>query len=435
MHKIWAVIRREFLEKIRTRAFLIGTVLGPLILLGLTLMPVLLDQRETAPKRIAVVDGASGTAGIKVTEALAASRRPGASGAVRYTVSRVPADGRVEPVRDSLIAMTGLPHGTETLDGVLVLTDQGIDGGHIPYLGVNVGSPGEMDKLASEVQTALRLERLQRAGIDPFIALPALRQVDIVTSKVTGGKVTGESGHSSFLLAYFMGFVLYIAMLLYGVQVMSSVVEEKTSRIAEVLASSVTPFQMMLGKVLGVGGAGLLQLSIWGITATLVTTYKTQLARLLGAAPDSLATMSIPSMHPDLLAVFLVYFVLGFLLFAAAYAAVAALCSTQQEAQQANTPVTFCIMAGFIAMFSLLNDPSGSLARTLSMVPIVAPFVVPVRYSLAPIPLPELLLSMALLLTAVLAVTWVAGRVYRVGILMYGKKPKLSEVWRWVRAA
>jgi ABC-2 type transport system permease protein len=435
MHKVWAVIRREFLEKIRTRAFLIGTILGPVILLGLTLMPVLLDRRETAPKRIAVVDGASGTVGMKVTEALSASRRPGAAGAVRYTVSRVPAEGRVDAVRDSLIALTGLPHGSESLDGVLVLTDQAVDGGRIPYLGVNVGSPAEMDKLTSELQTALRLERLQRAGIDPFVALPALRQVDVVTSKVTAGKLTGESGNSSFLLAYFMGFVLYIAMLLYGVQVMSSVVEEKTSRIAEVLASSLTPFQMMLGKVLGVGGAGLLQLSIWGATATLVTTYKGQIAKLLGASPDSLATMRLPSMRPDLLAVFLIYFVLGFLLFAAAYAAVAALCSTQQEAQQANTPVTFCIVAGFMAMFSLLNDPSGSLARTLSMVPIFAPFVVPVRYSLAPIPLPELLLSMSILFATMLGVVWVAGRIYRVGILMYGKKPKLTEVWRWVRAS
>jgi ABC-2 type transport system permease protein len=381
------------------------------------------------------VDGASDDVGMKVTEALAASRREGTSGAARYSVVRVPARDRVESVRDSLIAITGVHKGgVEGLDGILVLTDESVDGGRIPYLGVNVGSMADMRKLETELQTTLRQERLRRAGIDVFTGMKASRSVDVVTSKVTAGKLTGESGTTSFMLAYVMGFILYFAMLLYGVQVMNSVMEEKTNRIAEVLASSVTPFQMMLGKVLGVGGVGLLQLGIWGSTAMLVTTYRAPLARLFGASPDALTAVKLPSVRPDLLAVFLIYFVLGFLLYAAAYAAVAAMCNSQQEAQQANTPVTLCIVAGFMAMFSLLNEPSGSLARTLSLIPVMAPFVVPVRYSLAPIPIAELLLSMTLTFGGMLLVVWIAGRIYRVGILMYGKRPKLSEIWRWVRS-
>ncbi len=435
MHKIWAVMRREFLEKVRTRAFIIGTVLFPVLMIGLTVLPILLDRRETEPKRVAIVDGASGDVGMKVTEALAAARREGDNGAARYSVVRVPARDRVESVRDSLVAITGVQQeGVEGLDGILVLTDESVDGGRIPYLGVNVGSMADMRKLETELQTTLRQERLRRAGIDVFIGMKASREVDVVAQKVTSGKLTGESGASSFMLAYIMGLVLYMTMLLYGVQVMNSVMEEKTNRIAEVLSSSVKPFEMMLGKVLGVGGVGLLQLSIWGGTAMLVTTYRAPLARLFGASPDALTAMKLPSVRPDLLAVFLIYFVLGFLLYAAAYAAVAAMCNSQQEAQQANTPVTLCIVAGFMAMFSLLNEPSGSLARTLSLIPVTAPFVVPVRYSLAPIPIPELLLSMAVTLAGVLFVVWVAGRIYRVGILMYGKRPKISELWRWVRS-
>ena len=435
MHKIWAVMRREFLEKVRTRAFIIGTVLFPVLMIGLTVLPILLDRRETEPKRVAIVDGASGDVGMKVTEALAAARREGDNGAARYSVVRVPARDRVESVRDSLVAITGVQlEGVEGLDGILVLTDESVDGGRIPYLGVNVGSMADMRKLETELQTTLRQERLRRAGIDVFIGMKASREVDVVAQKVTSGKLTGESGALSFMLAYIMGLILYMTMLLYGVQVMNSVMEEKTNRIAEVLSSSVKPFEMMLGKVLGVGGVGLLQLSIWGGTAMLVTTYRAPLARLFGASPDALTGMQLPSVRPDLLAVFLIYFVLGFLLYAAAYAAVAAMCNSQQEAQQANTPVTLCIVAGFMAMFSLLNEPSGSLARTLSLIPVTAPFVVPVRYSLAPIPIPELLLSMAVTLAGVLFVVWVAGRIYRVGILMYGKRPKISELWRWVRS-
>jgi ABC-2 type transport system permease protein len=439
VNKIWAVIRREFIERVRTRAFLIGTLLFPVLMVGLSLMPLLLEGRETAPKRIAVVDGASGDVGVKVRDALAASRRDGQAGSpgiARYSATHFKASGRVGDVRDSLIALVGVGKAdAETFDGILVLEDESVNSGRVPYLGVNVGSPGDMRKLEDVLQTSLRLERLIRAGVDPYLAMPALRNVDLQTQKIASGRLTGESGSTSFLLAYIMGFVLYLALVLYGVQVMTSVVEEKTNRISEVLVSSLSPFQMMLGKVIGVGSVGLLQLGIWGATAMLVTTYRAPLARLFGASPQAAAAFKVPEFRPDLLAVFLVFFILGFLLFSAAYAAVAAMCNSPQEAQQANTPVTMTIMAGWVAMFSLLNEPSGSLARTLSLVPVLAPFVVPVRYSLAPIPLPELLLSALLLLAAMLLVVWVAGRIYRVGILMYGKRPKLSEVWRWVRAS
>ncbi|MCU0621396.1 MAG: ABC transporter permease [Gemmatimonadales bacterium] len=431
MHKVWAVVRREFLERVRTRAFLLGTLLFPLLMLGLTLLPVLLERRETAPKRIAVVDASTGEAGPRVVDALAAARR-GEGGAARYVVTRVPAEGDGVSVRDTLVRRTGTEGEGTRYDGILVLTDDGVAKGRIPYYGTNVGSPNDMRRLEAEVQTALRLERLRRAGIDPFTAMPALRPIDLQTAKVTAGTLTGESGGASFLLAYIMGFVLYFAMVLYGVQVMNAVVEEKTSRIAEVLASSLTPFQMMLGKVLGVGGAGLLQLGVWGITAMAVTTYRTQLARMVGASPEMLSQMQVPDVRPDLLLVFLVFFVLGFLLYSSLYAAVAAMCNSQQEAQQANTPVTLLIVAGFMAVFALLNEPSGTLARTLSLVPFLAPFVVPVRYSLAPIPLPELLLSIAITLATMLAVVWLAGRIYRTGILMYGKRPSFAEVLRWV---
>jgi len=193
MHKIWAIVRREFLDKVRTKAFLIGTLLFPVLMIGLSLLPVLLNRRESAPKRIAVVDGTHGEVGMKVTEALAAARRQGTEG-TRYTVSRVPAQNRTDAVRDSLVALVGLEQaGSETLDGVLVLTDESVDSGRIPYLGVNVGSMGDMNKLESELQTALRLERLRRAGVDPFVAMPALRPIDVVTQKVTAGKLTPVS--------------------------------------------------------------------------------------------------------------------------------------------------------------------------------------------------------------------------------------------------
>jgi ABC-2 type transport system permease protein len=189
----------------------------------------------------------------------------------------------------------------------------------------------------------------------------------------------------------------------------------------------------MLGKVLGVSAVALLQLGIWSGTAKLLTSQRAAIAGLLGVPATQAMAMPIPAISGDLLAVYLTFFVLGFFLYAAAYAAVAATCNTQQEAQQAAIPVTMCIAVGLILLFGLLDEPNGSLARTLSLIPMFAPFVTPVRYSLSPLPLGELALSGGLTALGVLGVSWVASRIYRVGILMYGKRASVGEVLRWIR--
>ena len=183
--------------------------------------------------------------------------------------------------------------------------------------------------------------------------MQATAPIDLQTSRVSNGEVTGQSGESSFMLAYVMSFLLYIALILYGNQVMSSILEEKSNRIMEVLVSSLSPFQLMLGKVLGVSAVALLQLGIWSGTAKLLTSQRTAIAGLLGVSATQAMAMPIPAINGDLLVVYLLFFVLGFFLYAAAYAAVAATCNTQQEAQQAAIPVTMCIAVGLILLFGL----------------------------------------------------------------------------------
>jgi len=434
VHKVWAVIRREFVERVRTRTFLLSTLLFPALMIGITVLPVLLDRRVQAPKRIAVLDGASGEAGARVTDGLAAAKRTGGTGAARYVVTRVVAGADVDRQRDSLVRQVGVRGEVEGLDGVLVISDDAVTTGKIPYYGANVGSPQDMRRLETEVQTALRLERLRRAGIDPFVAMPALRPIDLQAQKVSGGTVTGESGDASFILAYAMSFLLYMALVLYGNQVMTSVVEEKASRISEVLMGSMRPFQLLLGKVLGVGAVGLVQLGVWAGTAMALTRFRAQLAGLFGVAPDSLRTMPIPEVSPGLLAVFLLFFVLGFLFYASLYAAVGSTCSTVQETQQASVPVTMTIAVGLILMFSLFGEPNGSLARTLSLLPPFAPFMTPVRHALVRLSPVEIALSALVVAAGVVAVAWLAGQIYRTGILMHGRRASLREVWRWLRA-
>ncbi len=436
MHKLLAVIRREFMVRVHTRAFVVGTVLGPLLMAALFVMPMLLESRDKAPKRIVVYDAASGDFGGRVTQAMTAARRgDGPDAAPRYNITPYPAGPDNLAPLDSLVGRTGLTgaRSVEGFDGILLVTDSALTTGRMHYYGSNVGSLSEMGELQRTVRQAIIGERLSRAGVSATVLVEATSPVSLESSRVSNGQVSGQSGESSFLLAYVMTFLLYMALLLYGSQVMLSVVEEKSNRIMEVLVSSLTPFQLMLGKVLGVSAVALLQLGIWTGTAKLLTSQRAAIAGLFGASPTQAMSMPIPAISGDLLAVYLTFFVLGFFLYAAAYAAVAATCTTQQEAQQAAMPVTICIAAGLILLFGLLDEPNGNLARTLSLVPLFAPFVTPVRYSLTPLPLSELALSAGLTALGVLAVAWVAARIYRVGILMYGKRASLAEIARWIR--
>ncbi|MEO8294148.1 MAG: ABC transporter permease [Gemmatimonadota bacterium] len=437
MHKLWAVIRREFQARVQTKAFVIGTVLGPVIMGCMFVLPVLLSNRETRPKHIVVVDAASGQFGVKLERALAEERKgTGATAKPKYVVTRIPAAGRLAEVRDSLIRLTGLARDTvHQIDGLLIASDQAFESGKVEYLGDNVGSPSEMGQLGNLVGQPILTERLERKGVDPVLVREAQGRIDLNTSKITEGRLTGESGDASFALAYAMAFLLYFSLLIYGIQVMTSVIEEKSNRIMEVLASSLSPFQLMAGKVIGVGAVGLLQLGIWVGTAAFLSANAVMITGLLNMPPEAAAQMPLPAIRPDLLIVFLAFFLVGFFLFAAAYAAVGAMCNTMQEAQQASSVLTLIVLAGFISIFSLLNEPNGTLARVMSMIPLFAPIVMPVRYSLTSISWLEVLTSLGLTILGMFAVAWLAGRIYRVGILMYGKKPSLRELAHWVRAA
>lgn len=436
VHKILAVIRREFVERVRTKAFVIGTILGPVFFIAIVIIPALLLSRGSTGLRVAVVDAAEGDFAERVVAALAKVKAgSGEAAKAKYLPVRVPAAGRAADVVDSLVPKTGLGRDTagDALDGILLVNESGIATGRISYYGDNVGSLEDMQGLRQVLTEPVVSERLRRAGVDPEVALGATRPVDLETRKVAEGKLTGESGAATFALAYAMGIILYMALLLYGSQVMTSIIEEKANRIIEVLVSSLTPFQMMLGKVVGVGLVSMLQLGIWASAALYLSENRATVMGWFGIQ-GAAGGMGLPAMQVELLLVFLVFFALGFLLYSSAYAAVGSMCNTVQETQQAQMPVMMFVLVGFFSTFALLRDPTSTFAKVAGFIPPLAPFVVPVRYSLSPIPLLELLATGATTVLGMLAVVWFAARIYRVGILMYGKRASLRDVARWVAA-
>jgi ABC-2 type transport system permease protein len=424
VHKIWVVIRREFLAKVTNKWFLIATVLGP-VFMGLAMfLPAYLMTKSTGVRYVTVVDASSDQVGRRITALL--DEAPLIS--AQYLEASLDA---VTDVADSLAPEVG----RKLINGFLLVTDLTVTDGQVEYRGSNVSSQAEMAALERRIEEAVLTERLERVGVDPRLVAEARIPVELRTINIRGGKTTDQSGQAAFILAYIMWFVLYIALIVYGQLVAGAVVEEKSSRIVEVLVSSLRPFQLLAGKVVGVGAVGLFQLVIWALMAKVLIDQQAFFLDLFGIEIPGGRAFGLPGVPVATVAVLLLYFVLGFFLYASMFAAIGAMSSSEADVRQAQQPVVMLIVVPALLAFGALNDPDGPIGLALTLVPFSSPIAMPIRWSVSAVPVRELAASVGLLVGTTLVVTWVSARIYRVGILMYGKRPGLRELVRWVRAA
>jgi ABC-2 type transport system permease protein len=422
MHKVWAVIRREFIERVRNKWFLISTILGPVFMVAIGVLPSLLMTRGGHVNQIAIVDAAAGSLAERMRTQLTRSGRFSAS-------IRVTEPERVGAVSDSLVALAR----SEAIDGYLVLTAATIEAGTAQYLGRNVSSLRDMAILENALRQSVVIERLNRRGIDPAVVQEAQGRIDLKTERISRRGAGGESGQTSFFLGYVVGLLLYMVILIYGITVMRSVIEEKQTRIIEVLVSSLKPFQLMMGKVIGVGGVGLFQFSIWSLTGYIMVHFRTRILGWFHVSAEAANAVQMPAIRGELLGVAIAYFLLGYLLYSALFAVVGAACNTESEAAQAQQPVMMLLVVSLIVSFSALADPSGPLAVGASLVPLSAAIIMPVRVATSDVASSQIALSLAIMAATVVVVVWGAARVYRIGILMYGKRPGIKELLRWAR--
>jgi ABC-2 type transport system permease protein len=419
--RIGAVIRREFVERVRRKSFWVMAMLGPVFFAAVFLAPILLSQAGGV-KRLVVVDRTTTAFGAAVAARLDSTRG-------FIVVRRIAGAPGVE---DSLTGEVG----ARRIEGFLLVSDSLLEAGTAEYRASNVSSLEDIELLRETLRRLTENARLERAGVDPGVVARAQLRVSLRTNKITRGRTTGESAGQSFALAYFMMVTLYIALLLYGVQVMGSVIDEKASRIVEVLVSSVRPFQLLFGKVLGVGAVSLLQFLIWGVAGRVLLGRRAALmSHMTGRGQDIGQVFQVPHLSIATACVFVTFFLGGFFLYSAMFAAVAAMSSTEQEARQSQAPVTVLIMIAFFSSFATLANPESALSVTLSLVPFTAPIATPARWAAGNLTWIEVVSSFVLLVVGTVAVTWIAARIYRVGILMTGKRPNIRELVRWVRAA
>jgi ABC-2 type transport system permease protein len=422
MREMWVVVRREFRERIRTRAFVLSTVLLPLFAVGIFLVPVLMERaRGSEEYRIVVVDETPEGLGTRIGAALMDE-----AGDPRTTFVVERTTRPLEEVRDSLTAGAR----AEALDGFLWLGEDFAETGELVYRSRIVTNMMLLQRIRAAASQAIQAERLDRAGLDGGEVAALLMPAQLETAQITR---TGEGGDatSTVVFAYVIMFVLYMFIILYGTQVMQSVHEEKGNRIAEVLMSSVRAPQLLAGKVFGVGGAAMVQMVVWGGLVAVAALQRERIAALFEIPLESLNVLQIDPWTGLLL---LLFALLGFFLYASLFAAAGAATQDMQDAQQFVWILIMPLILPMMLQFLIVSRPHGQLAMTLGWIPFTAPLAMPLRMSATGISMVEIVGSLLVLALSVGAVSWLAGKIYRIGMLSTGKRASMKDLVGWIRA-
>ena len=407
----YVIGRREFLERVQSKWFVAMTLLGPVFIVALVVVPAVLAGRAATGARVDIVD-ATGKLAQPLAEQLAKAEW------VPNIVAPDTADAaEMKRIRDHAI------------NGFVTIPANALDGGIVLYRGDNAASEGTNRTLRDAVGKVVRIQRGKDAGIDPQ-RLEAVLADAKVFALHTDGKTEGASGMASFVIAYMLAFILYMVITLYGVSVMRSVVQEKTSRVMELMVATIKPRSLMAGKILGVGAAGLVQISVWLAIGAITLTYRDQ---ILGAFGVSGGGAALPPIGLADLSIIIIYFILGFFFYASMYAAVGAMVSSEQDTQQVQMPVTMFLVIGVLCIQLVSNEPRGTATIVMTMVPFWSALLMPMRYVLGGATVGEVALSLAILVGSTVLVARAAAKIYRVGVLMYGKRPGLQELVRWLR--
>ncbi|MDR0659301.1 MAG: ABC transporter permease [Prevotellaceae bacterium] len=435
MNKILLVIKREFLTRVKKKSFIVMTILGPVFLAGFMLAPMLIMQiRDTEEKEMLVADQTG----------LFADRLH-STDLVKYTaVQFVPADSLKNRLLNgksyALLYIEGKPN--EEPVKVTIYSEK--------QLSVDI-----QGSTRRQLENVIEKKRLMGYNIENIDEILASLKVNINVATVRWDKDGGErESHTGALMgaAYVASFAIYMFIFMFGSMVMRGVIEEKSNRIVEVIISSIKPFQLMLGKILGIAMVGLLQFAIWILlTLGIVMAVGSMIAgdmqqvaaeqieavqQASGGLSSMLNTNSLSAMlsgipFTSILISFLFYFLGGYLLYAALFAAIGSAVENEADTQQLVIPVTIPIIVGLFIMMHSFQYPDSSLSFWASMIPFTSPMVMMARVPFG-VPMWELALSIAILFATFILLTWFTAKIYRVGILMYGKKPSLKEMMKWV---
>ncbi len=450
MNKTLLIIQREYLSKVKKKSFLIMTILGPIIFGGLIVGVALLAASDTTHHHILLADDL----GYLLEDEILVYQQAGVDRPRFRSTEKLSYDFR----KGAVDAKQELESGVYT--AVIQLSEISYTDGKVEMFAEKTPSMSIQNRIASDIEDAFELYRAKKNNISIETYKSIRQSVDINVIKPSAGDKEDLTSVKA-MIGFGFALIIYFFIFFYGVQVMRGVMEEKTNRIVEVIISSVRPFQLMMGKIIGIGLVGLTQFLIWvGLTAAisafgvgamqkqLLEKQKEQLAMIDSGGIIEAQNMSdetdAASMQTDILAViqevpwtdvvlsFLVFFVCGYLLYASMFAAIGASVDNETDTQQFMMPVTLPLVFGYIVSTMMIENPESSIGTIFAIVPFTSPIVMMVKTAIG-VSIGLKLLSIVTLVATIFFFVWLAAKIYRVGILMYGKKPSYKELWKWLR--
>lgn len=424
LDNIRIVARREYLQRIRTKGFWIGTVIFPVFAVAMTVLPSVFLMRSKTDHKVVVIDETGRIAPQLSAERARIEKLPRQMPLSRLSFIQEAAQPGRKAQEDALNRRVL----AKEIDAWIRITPKVLTGEPVLYHGRSTSNFMTQELLEDRLTEAVRRVRLSDAGFDPDKVGELSAQVPLRTIRVSKEGSRAEGGAGGFIFAYILFFMLFLTLLIWGQQVMNGVLEEKSSRAVEVIISTLRPFELMMGKLGGICLVGLTQLGIWLATMVLLSTPG--LVSGLGSAPDDL---KIPSLSPFAAVHFLLLFALGFFVYASFYAALGAAFNSLQEAQQVAGTLGLLFAIPAVVMPMVINAPSSTLATVLSLIPLFTPVLMPLRIVTEMPPAWQIAAGYALTAGFLVLMVWLCGRIYRIGILMYGKKPTIPELLRWVR--
>jgi ABC-2 type transport system permease protein len=421
MRKIWLVIKREYLVRIRSKTFIFTTIGLPVFIAGMMILTAMLMTRESDHTlKIALLDNA----GISKTIAAGFTAKL-KNGQPLFQLART-----IEQPQSDQKAREELAGQVRrgALDCYLVVPKGVLEGKAVEFHTQNPGDFVTAAAVRSAVDHAVISLRLSNRGVQVENLSELVRGAEFSLVKIGKGGESEEQGQT-FVVVFSLVMILYITLAVYGQVTMRSVLEEKTTRVVEILASSAHPFQLLAGKILGVAGVGFTQFLIWTITGVLISTYGTVVASAF--RPGA----SMPQFHipPSLLIYAVLFFLTGYFLYASLYAAAGAMVSSDEESQQVQMPIILLIVVAFLLYPAVMRDPTSRLSLMLSLIPFFSPILMVFRIGLQTPPFWQIALALALSVATTVGLVYISAKIYRVGILMYGKRPSLVELLRWLK--
>jgi ABC-2 type transport system permease protein len=422
MKKMLKVVRREYLERVKKKSFLIGTILGP-VLMGLLIFApaLLLKFSPETQTTISVIDMAGGI--YAQMEASLADTLD--DGTAKFSLREVESD---EAGLEEAKRLLNLEVENDAIDGYVIIPADIIDTGKAVFYGKRIGDIRTLETIERAISSVVIGMRLSAQGLDYSEVRGLVKDVDLETMQVTDKGAERRGGFDFVFMSTFLFIMLlYMTILMWGVAVQRSIIEEKNNRVIEVLLSSLRPEDLLFGKIFGVGAVGLTQYAIWGLFGTIMTAYGLTMG---GPVAELAGNLSFTT-----LGFFMLYYVLGFLFYSTLFAGIGSVCNTDQEAQQMQTPVVLCLVFTILIPMMVIQRPDSGFATVISLIPMFTPIVMFMRINVLMPPLWQIVLSVVILILSIRFAGGLSAKIFRTGILMYGKKPDAREILKWLRRA